>query len=132
MLKPKSCIRISLSSKWKRRNLQPTLHKTTLYKIHVRSVLSFNSDDNFRNDYRSSRPEEFCKNGILRISQNSQENTRARVSFLIKLQAPVCNFIQKETLVQVFSSKFCEISKNTFSYRTPPVASSAITEIGLI
>ena len=26
----------------------------------------------------------------------------------------VCNFIQKETLAQGFSCKFCEISKNTF------------------
>ena len=25
-----------------------------------------------------------------------------------------CNFIKKETLVQVFSGEFCEISKNTF------------------
>ena len=29
------------------------------------------------------------------------------------------NFIKKETLAQVFSCEFCEISKNTFSYRTP-------------
>ena len=35
-----------------------------------------------------------------------------------------CNFIKKETLAQVFSCKFCEISKNTFSNRTPPVATS--------
>ena len=34
------------------------------------------------------------------------------------------NFIKKETLAQVFSCEFCEISKNTFSYRTPPVAAS--------
>ena len=34
-------------------------------------------------------------------------------SFLIKLQAS-CNFIKKESLAQVFSCKFCEISKNTF------------------
>ena len=27
-------------------------------------------------------------------------------------------------LAQVFSCEFCEISKNTFSYRTPPVAAS--------
>ena len=62
------------------------------------------------------------------ISQNSQENTCARVSFLIKLQARraseaqrlrvsealrACNFIKKETLAQVFSCEFCEISKNT-------------------
>ena len=26
-----------------------------------------------------------------------------------------CNFIKKETLAQVFSCEFCEISKNTFS-----------------
>ena len=30
----------------------------------------------------------------------------------------------KETLAQVFSYEFCKISKNTFSNRTPPVATS--------
>ena len=34
---------------------------------------------------------------FLEISQHSQENACARVSFLIKLQALACNFIQKET-----------------------------------
>ena len=53
------------------------------------------------------------KKVFLEISQNSRENTYAKVSFLIKLQ--VCDFIKKETLVQVFSCEFCEISKNTFS-----------------
>ena len=38
-----------------------------------------------------------------------------------------CNFINKDTLAQVFSPEFCEISKNTFSYRTPPVAGSDST-----
>ena len=52
------------------------------------------------------------KKVFLEISQNSQENTCARISFLIKLQA--CNFIKKETLTQVFSCEFCEIFKNTF------------------
>ena len=54
-------------------------------------------------------------------------NTSARYAtiigkktFRIKLQAEA----QKETLAQVSSSKFCEISKNTFSYRIPPVAAS--------
>ena len=32
--------------------------------------------------------------------------------------------LQRETLAQVFSWEFCEISKNTFFYRTPPVAAS--------
>ena len=30
------------------------------------------------------------------------------------LMAEACNFIQEETLAQVFSCEFCEISKNTF------------------
>ena len=36
------------------------------------------------------------------------------------------NFIKKETLAQVFSCEFCEISKNTFFYRTSLVAASAL------
>ena len=64
---------------------------------------------------------------FLQILQISQENTCARVSFLIKLQAKACNFIKKETLAQVFSCEFCEISKNTFNYRTPLVAASERT-----
>ena len=62
------------------------------------------------------------ENVLLEILQNSQENTCARVSFLIKLLA--CNFIKKETLAQVFSCEFWEISKTTFFRRTPPVAAS--------
>ena len=31
------------------------------------------------------------------------------------LQASTCNFVIKETLAQVFSCEFCEISKNSFS-----------------
>ena len=57
------------------------------------------------------------KKMVLEILQNSQENTFAWVSFLIKLQA-------KESLAQVFSCEFCEIFKNTFFYRTPLVAAS--------
>ena len=44
---------------------------------------------------------------FIEISQNSQENTCD--------SANTCaNFIKKETLAQVFSCEFCEISKNTF------------------
>ena len=59
------------------------------------------------------------KKVLLEISQNLQENTCARVS-----EAEACNFSKKETLAQVFSCEFCEISKNTFSYRTTLVAAS--------
>ena len=61
---------------------------------------------------------------LLEISQNSQENNCVRVSFLM-----ACNFIKKENLSQVFSCEFWEISKNTFSYRTPPVAASGLGKI---
>ena len=46
---------------------------------------------------------------FLEILQNSQENTCARVSFLIKLQASG-------------KPQASEISKNTFFHRTPLVA----------
>ena len=83
------------------------------------------------------------KKVFLEISQNSQENTCAKISFLIKLQAlglrpttllkkRACNFIKKETLAQVFSCKFCEIYKNTFLHRTPLVAASLIIIISQI
>ena len=52
------------------------------------------------------------KKVFLKISQNSQENSCARASFLIKLQA--CNFVKKEILPQVFSCKFCEILGTPF------------------
>ena len=75
---------------------------------------------------RNSRLEVFCKKVFLETPQNSQENTCARASFLIKLQAQACNLIKKEALAQVFSYEFCEISKNTFFQRTPLVAASGI------
>ena len=55
-----------------------------------------------------------AKKVFIEISQNSQENTCARVSFSIKLQASACHFIKKETLAEVFSCEFCKISKNIF------------------
>ena len=39
---------------------------------------------------------------------------------------PAGNFIKKETPAQVFSCRYCEIFKNSFFFRTPPVAASEI------
>ena len=64
----------------------------------------------------------FVKTVLLEILQNSQENTCARVFFLIKLRALVCNFIKKESLALVFLYEFCEIFKNNYCYGTSPVA----------
>ena len=50
------------------------------------------------------------ENVFLKISKNSQENTCARASFLTKLQTSACNFINRETLAQMFSCQFWEIS----------------------
>ena len=64
-----------------------------------------------------------AKRKFLKISKKSQENTCARVSFLIKLQAS--GFYWKKDSGTGVSCEFCEISQNIFSYRAPPVAASA-------
>ena len=64
---------------------------------------------------------------FLEILQNSQENICARVSFFNNVAdlRPAILF-KKETLAQVFSGEYCKISKNTFSYITPPLATSVL------
>ena len=66
----------------------------------------------------------FVKKVFLGFWQSSQENTYARVSFLIKLQALGLQFYQKKALAQVFSCELCQICKNAFLHRTPLVAVS--------
>ena len=77
---------------------------------------------------RSSRPEVFNKIGVLKNFAKFTGKHLCQGLFLIKLQAEAYNFIKKETLAQVFSCEFCEISKNTFFYRTPLVATSVLTK----
>ena len=67
------------------------------------------------------------KKVFLEISQNSPESTCARVSFLIKLQARSATLLKKRPWRRCFFCEFCEISKNTFSYRTHPVAASGLS-----
>ena len=55
------------------------------------------------------------KNNILKkFSQNSQKNTCVGVSFSIKLEPEIWNFIEKETPTRVFFCKFSEVFTNTF------------------
>ena len=63
-------------------------------------------------------PEAFCKKGALR------NFTTFTGKHLCQRLPQGCNFIKKETLTQVFSCQFCEISKNAFLHRTPLVAVS--------
>ena len=54
------------------------------------------------------------KKVFLKLSQNSQNNTCARIPFLMKLQADeACSYIKKEPLAQVFSCEICEFFKKT-------------------
>ena len=92
---------------------------------------------------RSSRWEVFCEKVFLQISQNSQENTCARVSFpLIFAKFLIIPFIiqhlwwlllnfwnsfqlcYKRTPVQVFSYEFCKTSENSFSVKQSKTISS--------
>ena len=74
-----------------------------LRSIYLARLISENSSNTF-----SEAVVQRCsvKKVFLEISLDSQENSCARVLFL-------------ETLAQVFSCEFCEISKNNLSYRTP-------------
>ena len=64
--------------------------------------------------HRSSRPEVFCKKGVLRNFGKFTEKHLCQILFFSKV----------ETLAQVFSFEFCEVSKNTRSFRTHSVAAS--------
>ena len=107
---------------------------------------------------RWSLPEVFCKKGVLRNFVKFIGTLVPESLFKIKLQAlghrpqtqvlglrpqprpkasvwhtkaSACNFVKKETLAQVFSCELCEISKDTFCYRTLPVSASGFSIIGL-
>ena len=67
------------------------------------------------------------KKVFFEVLQNSQENTCASVSLLVKLHPQACNFIKNETLAQVFSCEFWDICKNTLSHRAPPMAASVFS-----
>ena len=60
----------------------------------------------------------FAKFTVKRLCQSLPFNKIAG------LRPQACNFIKRETLAQVFSCEFCEISKNTVFYRTPLMAAS--------
>ena len=69
---------------------------------------------------RNSRPEVFCKKGVLK--NFAKYMGKRLLQGLLFNKKKVCNIIKKEALTQVFSCEDCEISKKTLFYRTPPVA----------
>ena len=76
--------------------------------------------------YRSSRPELFCKKGVFRNFAKLTGKHLCQSLFFNEVVDQACNFIKKETLAQMFSCEFCEISNNTVFYRAPPVAASVV------
>ena len=65
---------------------------------------------------RIRRPDVFCKKGVFsNFSKFTGKNLCQSLYF------------NKVAGLQVLSCEICEISKNTFSYRTPPVAASEST-----
>ena len=59
--------------------------------------------------------------GLNHLDNRSNHRKRS-----VRKEAETYKFIKKETLAQVFSSKFCEISKNTFFTEDLWVATSVI------
>ena len=86
------------------------------YLIHLRPVLHF---------MQKQPPEVFCEKRCFQKFRKIHRKTPVPENTLKTLENTLaCNFIKKESLAQVFSCKFCEISKNTFSYRTAQMTAS--------
>ena len=79
---------------------------------HKRSTYYYNADVcKDPNDYRISRPEGFCKRGVLKHFAKFTGKHLCQSTWACR---PATLF-KKMTLVQVFSCEFCEISKTPFS-----------------
>ena len=78
--------------------------------------------------YRSSHQRCSLRKGVLRNFAKFTGKHLCQSLFFNKVAGAACNFIKKETLTQVFSCEFCEISKNTcFTEHLRTTASSFIS-----
>ena len=82
--------------------------------------------------YRSSRPEVFYKKGALRnLAKFTGKHLCQRLFFNKVGRLRPTTLLKKSLWHRCFSCEFCEISKNTFFYRTPRVAASGCINRGL-
>ena len=70
---------------------------------------------------------------LYRLSKDSAvpaqfESNKANHIMHVETLSNMRIMMYKEILAQVFPCEFCKISKNTFSYRTPPVAASVFQD----
>ena len=91
--------------------LNPPMNLLTQLANHLLTLIYFSN-----RKLQKQPPEMFCKKGVFR---NFAKFTGKHLC-----QSHFCLHIKKETLAQVLSCEFYEISKNTFLYRTPLVAVS--------
>ena len=74
---------------------------------------------------RNSRPQVFCKKGVLRNLIKFTGKHLCQSLFFNKFAGlRPATLLKKKTLAQVFSCEFYQISKNTLFYRTTLVAAS--------
>ena len=77
--------------------------------------------------YRSSHPGAFCKNIVLKNIGKFTGKYQCKSIFFNKITG-ACNFIKKDTLVQLFSCEFKNLRffkfLTTLFYKTPPVVAS--------
>ena len=79
----------------------------------------------FLTAFRSSRPEVFCKKGVVKNFAKLTGKHLCQSRFFNKVAGlNPATLLKRETLEQVFSCEFYEISQNTFSDRAPPVTAS--------
>ena len=98
----------------------PLSHKYSIYHFNT-GVCKDPSD------YRSSRPEVFCKKIVLKNFTKFTGKHQCQSLFFNKVAGLRPATLLKETLALVFFCEFCEISKNTFFHRTLLVAASVIS-----
>ena len=98
--------------------------------VYLIVLFSENKSEYFK-IVRSSRSEVFCKKGFLKnfakftgkhLCESLFFNNIASSRPATLLKERLCNFSKKETLAQMFFCEFCEIFKNTYFYRTTPMA----------
>ena len=116
----KTVFSIVRASLWKSQK-DPTKQSFKIYKwnsmLYRKCHISKNSENwnGQREKIRSSRPKVFCKKCVLRIFTKFTGKHLCQSLFFNNIIIKFCkNFIKKETLAQVFSCEFCEISLNIF------------------
>ena len=72
---------------------------------------------------RSIHPEVLCKKGV---PENFAKFTRKHLCRDRVSGLRPATLLKKRLCQRCFSYEYCKISKNTFSYRTPPVAATAL------